>query len=86
MFPSISEAVDKLTEHKADNTPLQKLADRCQQAEGGSSYKDTVQEMERKFLRFRTSRTKEHCTCKQYVVSDLGIITKALQISLSFSL
>jgi hypothetical protein len=86
MFLFISETVDKLIEHKAENTPLQRFADRCQQAEGGSSYTYTLQEMERNFLRFLKSRTNEQSTCKQYVVTDLGIITKALKSSLSFSL
>jgi len=39
--------------------------------------------MERNFLRFRTSRTNEYSTSKQYVVSDLGITTKAPE-NLSF--
>jgi hypothetical protein len=46
MFLFNSEAVDKLIEHKAENTPSQRFADRCQQAEGGSSSTDTAQEME----------------------------------------
>lgn len=62
------------------------LADRCQQAKGGSFHRHTVQEIESNFLRFRTSRKNEYTrsTCMRFDVTDLRIITKALKIYLSF--
>ena len=82
MILFISERVLKLKKTDSESTPLQRLADRCQQTEEGSSRRDIVQEMERSTLRFRTSRTNGYSTCKQYDITDLGIITKAHKTSL----
>jgi len=42
--------------------------------------------MEHNFLCSSTSRINEHNTCKQYGVTDLGIVAQALKTSLPFFL
>jgi hypothetical protein len=82
MFLLNSDAFFKILQ-KVRSTPLQNLADRCQQAEM-EVLKETVAGNGTQISNFLNIVKNEYGTCKQYVVTDLGIITKTLKIFLYF--